>query len=450
MSGTLLHELPGILAEGRLQARAALDGARAAAAPLEEAPRGRLIHGDNFEALARLVVEAEAEAGDGRGRAKLVYLDPPFDSKADYRSRILTQDDAGRRRALELHAYSDRWAGGTARYLRMLVPRLVLARELLAADGAICVHVDWHSSHWVRVVLDEVFGREHFVNCLVWSYRSGGASRTTSVPRKHDDLLLYRRSERFRVNPLYERQYLDKPFMGSRTDGQGRHVVDTILRDVLEGGLTLVDGDAVRELGVRPVLNLSAERTGYATQKPEGLLEVVLRWTTAAGDLVVDPFGGSGTTAVVADRLRRRWASVDVGDRAQAVARSRLDAAGAEYRCLAQGPAAEGAADYDWDGRRFSLRGVGVALPDRAPLGPARGEDAAAAASIREGSGLGTLAGWHLWLGGRRLLGAWRDARGGLGTEATAAGPVASATTLELIDLTGGRSVVEIPAPPSG
>src|SRR5699024_7043846 len=102
-----------------------------------------------------------------------------------------------------------------------------------------------------------------------------------------------------------------KPFMGSKVDAEGRHYVDTILRDVLEGEILLANrgggaedpGTGTRKISVRPVLNLSAERTGYATQKPEGLLELLLRWTTAPGDLVVDPFGGSGTTAVVAQRL---------------------------------------------------------------------------------------------------------------------------------------------------
>lgn len=460
LPSSLLAELPAIITEGRQDALEAVR--RATANNALEVNTNVLMHGDNLGGLARLVASG--------ARAKLVYLDPPFDSKADYRSRIHTSDDDGAAIALEMHTYTDRWAGGTAEYLRMLVPRLVLASELVTEDGAICVHLDWHSSHYVRVVLDEVFGRDNFVNSLVWSYRTGGASRTRAVPRKHDDLLIYRRSESFRVTPLYERQYLDKPFMNSRVDAQGRHFVDTILRDVLEGAITLVDEapetgllpeterQSVHEVSVRPVLNLSAERTGYATQKPAGLLEILLRWMTHPGDLVVDPFGGSGTTATTAQRMGRRWVSMDASARSLVVSRSRLDTLDADYQLTsvegqtvaldteigwaASEARPEPLATYAWQPTHFDLHAVQWPTAIAARVDPARGQSADSAQRAFDGTGLGALAGWQLWVesGEHRIAGAWRDARGHLVTSVPLA-PAAGSTKaiLELIDLTGER-----------
>lgn len=342
VTASLLVQLPQLIEQARAVAAGALAEARETRATREtsEARETRaasadrsvepnlIYRGDNLTALASLVATAEVEPA---ARAKLVYLDPPYDSGTDYRNRIETSID-GNTVALTQLAYRDRWLDGTAGYLRMLIPRLVLARELLCGDGALIVHLDWHASHLVRIVLDELFGRENFVNQLVWAYRSGGASRTSSVPRKHDELLLYRRTPNFRIRTLRERQLLDKPFMGSKRDAAGNHYVDTILRDVLEGVINLVEGDRVCPVSVRPVLNVSAERTGYATQKPEGLLELLLRWCTDAGDLVVDAFAGSGTTAAVAARLGRRFVSIDSSARAEVITRARLDAQGCRYR----------------------------------------------------------------------------------------------------------------------
>ncbi|MFD2758739.1 DNA methyltransferase [Gulosibacter faecalis] len=446
MSASLLRDLPDLLAAAEADAHTALDAARArlggvslpgaslpgaslpgaglagADAPLvphTHAVPGRLVFGDNVRALAELVAAAELEhAAGGAARPRLVYLDPPFDSKADYRSRVVTRLSDGQQVALEHLAYSDRWGGGTPEYLRMLATRLVLVRALLAPDGAVCVHVDWHASHWVRVMLDELFGAEHFVNNLVWGYRSGGASRTKSVPRKHDDLLLYRRSRAFRIRPLAERQYLRRSFMGSKVDAEGRHYADTLLRDVLEGAVHLVDADGgVCELSVRPVLNVSQERSGYATQKPLGLLELLLRWTTGPGDLVVDAFGGSGTTALAAAALGRDWVSIDSNPQAIATAQARLDAAGADYvvgRDTAQDAVGE---------LRLSVESGVVRMREFTPaadafgrLRPARGVDDGALAAVHADA-LAPLFGWTLLHREVRLASAWRDVRGQLDPE---------------------------------
>ncbi|WP_282827976.1 DNA methyltransferase [Gulosibacter sediminis] len=433
----VLGRLPDLLRAAEADALTALERARAGEAPLvphTHAVPGRLVSGDNLRALAQLVVEAEA----GERRPALVYLDPPFDSKADYRSRVTTSLTDGEAVSLEHLAYSDRWGGGTPNYLRMLAARLVLVRELLAADGAVCVHVDWHASHWVRVVLDEVFGADNFVNALVWSYRSGGASRTRSVPRKHDDLLLYRRSDAFRIHPLTERQYLERPFIGSKIDDEGRHYVDTLLRDVLEGAFNLVSEGGVHPVSVRPVLNVSAERTGYATQKPLGLLEVLLRWTTDGSDLVIDAFGGSGTTALAAAGLGRAWVSVDSNPQAVATTQARLDGAGHAYLVGRE----------SWGDASIRANFAGATVRLEAFEGTALGAFRAARngptdAVARVGAdGLAGVGGWALRYRDLRLASAWRDARGRLTTELAVPDGVEPADiTLEVTDLAGVTTV---------
>lgn len=411
MSETLLTHLPHLISEAQEAAAEAL--AAAQLHPEGPSAASAVIRADNLAALAQLAVAAER---DESCRAALVYLDPPYDSGADYRNRIETAVD-GATVALTQLAYRDRWRDGTDDYLRMLIPRLILAHRLLADDGALIVHLDWHASHVVRMVLDELCGRDNFVNHIVWAYRSGGASRTSSVPRKHDDLLLYRRGPEFRIRPQRERQLLDKPFMGSKIDAAGNHYVDTLLRDVLEGNYRLVDGDTLRAVSVRPVLNVSSERTGYATQKPEGLLEILLRWCTDDGDLVVDAFGGSGTTAVVAARLGRRFITVDASARAEVTTRSRLDAIGADYLVQRDTADAPGQMRVELTDDRSLLRNYE----------PAAGLESLLRAATAEPNidGWAALAGWAVTDSIGRRQASWRQ------------GGAAPARAIELTDMQG-------------
>jgi SAM-dependent methyltransferase len=207
-------------------------------------------------------------------------------------------------------------------------------RALLRPTGALYLHCDWHASHYLKVLLDQIFGAEHFRNEIVWAYRSGGASRSASLPRKHDVIFLYARTSAFTIRPQLQRQYLVKSFMGSQRDAQGRHYVDTLLRDVLEGEILLVEGERLVPYNTRPVLNLSVERTGFPTQKPLGLLRLLLRLASDPGDLVLDPFCGSGAAALAAESLAddgspapRQWIAIDSGPLAIATTRKRLIAA---------------------------------------------------------------------------------------------------------------------------
>lgn len=263
----------------------------------------KLIFGDNLQVLKRLLLEKEdgsLVSESGIPGVKMVYIDPPFSTERDFKASGVSEK-----------VYQDKIAG--AKFLEWLRKRLVILRELLANDGSILVHLDYRKGHYVKVLMDEIFGENNFVNEIIWGYRTGGAPKDERLPRKHDVILWYRKTSEFRVNPRQERQYLEKKFMDSKLDDQGRHYVDTKLRDVWEGELDIVKGNSVVTYNTRAVLNMSNERTGYPTQKPEGLLSLITELATKRGDLVLDCFSGSGTTAAVAERLSRRWISCDVG-----------------------------------------------------------------------------------------------------------------------------------------
>lgn len=267
----------------------------------------KLFWGDNLQVLSHLLKEY-------RGKIDLIYIDPPFDSKADYVRKVQLRDEKVeglQQGLLEEKQYTDIWEKDE--YLQFMYERLLIMKELLSEKGAIYLHCDWHKSSYLRLILDEVFGQDNFVNEIIWSYRSGGASKKEALPRKHDNIFLYRKSGGFEVNTKMERQYLDKPFMGSKQDENGRYYVDTILRDVLEGEIKTVASDgSIKPFNTRPVLNLSSERTDYPTQKPEGLLELLIEIASDNGSVVADFFMGSGTTQTVAQKLGRKWIGCDI------------------------------------------------------------------------------------------------------------------------------------------
>lgn len=176
---SLLAQLPAIVTDGKRAAERALARART----LTPYEANRLIQGDNLPVMASLLT-----AGAMRGKIDLITIDPPFDSNADYQ------------------AYSDIWANGTRSYLEMLTPRLYLMKELLADTGSIYVHLDWHVGHYVKIILDEIFGRENFRNDIIWHYENklgtGWAAKTFDC--RHDILFLYSRGKDFVHNPISE------------------------------------------------------------------------------------------------------------------------------------------------------------------------------------------------------------------------------------------------------
>jgi adenine-specific DNA-methyltransferase len=171
----------------------------------------RLIYGDNLLAMAALL------AGDDnmpslRGKIDLVYIDPPFDSKADYRTKITLPGVELEQKptVIEQFAYSDTWADGTASYLAMITPRLILMRELLSDTGSIYVHLDWHVGHYVKIVMDEIFGKDNFINEIVWHYPDKLPSGTISLPKNHDVIFFYAKQKNIKKYKLL-RVDRDKP-----------------------------------------------------------------------------------------------------------------------------------------------------------------------------------------------------------------------------------------------
>ncbi|VAW36528.1 Type III restriction-modification system methylation subunit [hydrothermal vent metagenome] len=315
-------------------------------APAVPPATGRLIRGDNLCA-----VEALLREGPGKN-AELIYIDPPFLSKADYTHKITIQGHTINRRA-----YGDRWS--REGYLDMLAPRLALMRELLTDTGKLFVHCDWRASGLIRILLDEVFGHGNFINEIVWHYGGRGAKATSGqFARNHDTILVYGRSPKARLNKIYTERLLSEKEAranGIRKDPDGRYFKTAPRGDYTDESIRRLEkegrihrtrsgkvrikyflearGDKVVEQ--RPVGDVwidipdamhspLKERTDYGTQKPVALLKRIIESATVAGDLVCDLFGGSGTTAVAAASLGRRWISVEAGGAGTQVAKNRL------------------------------------------------------------------------------------------------------------------------------
>lgn len=271
-------------------------------------------------------------------KVDLVYIDPPFASGADYAKKVYLRRnpklaekiaaaeqemDIDELKAFEEKMYGDIWQKED--YLNWMYENLMAIKSVMSETASIYVHLDWHIGHYVKILMDEVFGEDNFVNEIIWFYRSGGASKVGSIARKHDAIYFFRNNDDFKINTVYERQYLDKPFMESKQDEKGRFYVDTILTDTINGIVNRVMPDGkIKEYSTRPVLNLSVERMGYSTQKPEGLLALLIEIATKKGMVVADFFGGSGVTAKVANDLGRKFIHVDIGINSIQTVRDRL------------------------------------------------------------------------------------------------------------------------------
>ena len=295
----------------------------------------RLIYGDNLLAMAALLAGDE-HTPSLRGKVDLIYIDPPFDSKADYRTKVTLPGVELEQRptVIEQFAYSDTWSDGTASYLAMITPRLILMRELLADTGSIYVHLDWHVGHYVKLVLDEVFGKDNFRNEIVWHYSGWNKQLQTSFEKRHDTLFMYGKSDLQHFASFFEmwgskEEYVKKRKQKVHVDHDGREYVlsdagngeriKRFLDDVMREGVVVDDVWHMDKLN-----NSSNESVGYSTQKTEELLSRILTASCPANGLVADFFGGSGTTAAVAEKLGRRWITTDLGKPACMIMRKRL------------------------------------------------------------------------------------------------------------------------------
>ena len=340
----------------------------------------RLIYGDNLLALQALLAgDTQTGMSSMRGKIDLIYIDPPFDSKADYRTKIHlpSTDIEAKPTVIEQHAYSDTWKNGTVSYLEMMVPRLILMRELLSEQGSIYVHIDWHVGHYVKIILDEIFGKENFRNELIWKRTYSSKAQTLAFGRIHEMILFYGKSANSCWNQLYlkaDEDYVEKYY--NKTDEQGRkyqslsltqqgqgpprrfgdkeisptqgmHWIwsqERIDKAFSEGRITFTkngfprlkkyleewDGkgkpihDIWTDEEVAPLNSWHSESLNYTTQKPEALIKRIVESSSNKDSIVADFFAGSGTTGAVAEKLGRKWIMSDLGKPACMVMRKRL------------------------------------------------------------------------------------------------------------------------------
>ena len=405
MPSSLIEELPRIIEKGKKEAQRELDGlsksnritlqtnelvlptkAKGGYFGQEVKELGkkewfnRMIYGDNLLTMQALLAgDALTGMPSMRGKIDLIYIDPPFDSKADYRTKIHLPgtDIESKQTVIEQFAYSDTWKDGTASYLQMMIPRLILMRELLSEQGSIYVHIDWHVGHYVKVILDEIFGKENFQAEIVFK-RTAGHHLAQGMDVMTDSIYYYSKSNK--ANYIQQFQDLSKgelnekfPYIEEKTGRRFNHQkLEKSSNSYSAGEIRIIQGKRVKsdigwiwtqetfderlkknpnliywtkegrpryklyidEYEGRKIGNLwddvtlissnSSEAIGYGTQKPEALLSRLILQSSNEGNIVADFFAGSGTTGAVAERLGRKWIMSDLGKPACMITRKRL------------------------------------------------------------------------------------------------------------------------------
>jgi adenine-specific DNA-methyltransferase len=411
---SLLDQLPGIVADGKREAERVMERAESnyrlglqtrelvipskdsnwqdlfranakLSATATQSDPNTLIYGDNLLAMAALLA-GDDHTPSMRGKIDLIYIDPPFDSKADYRTKIVLQDaDIEQKPAIiEQFAYSDTWVDGTASYLRMLTPRLYLMRELLSESGTLYLHIDWKTGHYVKIINDVIFGSDLYQNEIIWQ-RNTAHNNPLRYGPIHDVIYYFTKSSspiwnqqytpytdeyirssftevasdgrRFRINEITGSGVRSGdsglPWRGSDPTKKGRHwAVPKALQEKF--GLSGSTQDMLNQLDKLGYIDTGKDGSswprlryfiddmkgvplqdiwvdiyressaGYATRKPEKLLERLILSSSNPDSIVADFFVGSGTTAAVAERLGRRWIASDLGKPACMIARKRL------------------------------------------------------------------------------------------------------------------------------
>jgi len=253
---------------------------------LDNSLDGWLIKSENYQALNTILPKFKEQV-------QTIYIDPPFNTGEDF-------------------DYVDRFQDSS--WISLLNNRLEIAKSFLSKLGSIFVHLDHNAEHFGRTILENIF-KNGFINNIAWSYRTGGASKKTALPYKHESILFFaKNADNFIYYPVYERQYLEKSFMGAKQDNEGRYYTDTLLRDVIEGEIKDFTNNKV--FNTRPVLNLSREFYGFKTQKPEGLLYLLQYLTSGNNNQVIfiDFFAGSGTSLAVAQKKKKKWIGIEMGE----------------------------------------------------------------------------------------------------------------------------------------
>jgi DNA modification methylase len=347
----------------------------------EEEWRNRLIWGDKKYVLPSLLSEFA-------GKVNLIYIDPPFDTGADFSFTATVPEDPDgegddsftftkEASVIEHKAYRDTWGRGLESYLQWFYETVILLHELLHENGSLYVHLDWHVSFYCKAILDEIFGKERFVNEIIWKRQTAKGDVTqgaTHMGRIHETILLYTKSENYpwaMQFTAYDQEYVDAFYRYTDSDGRRYRLSDI----TAPGGAKASKGNPRYEflgvtrywrfskvnmqrmydegriiqtrpgtvpaqkryldempgvplqslwLDIKPIQSQSAEALGYDTQKPEALLDRVIKLSSSEGDLIMDCYCGSGTTAAVAEKLGRRWIACDLGRFAIHTTRKRL------------------------------------------------------------------------------------------------------------------------------
>ena len=270
-----------------------------------------LYWGDNLQVMSHLLKKY-------RGRVNLIYIDPPFDSKADYKKTITLrgQKVENDHNSFEEKQYTDIWTNDE--YLQFMYERLILCRELLADTGSIYLHCDFHRDHMLRCLMDEVFGASNFAREIIWNRGnpSGGKAAANNWIHAHDVILFYCKTAERTFNKQYEpytQEYIAERFVHDDNDGNGRYRLQGSGANLRKQYLKDSKGKAYTSVWDMPDINVMAlERQDYPTQKPEALLERIIKASSNPGDLVFDCFMGSGTTQAVAMKLGRKFIGADI------------------------------------------------------------------------------------------------------------------------------------------
>ena len=347
----------------------------------------KLIWGDNKLILSSLKNGPLREEIEAQGGLKLIYIDPPFDVGADFSMDIEIGGDTFTKKPsiLEDIAYRDTWGKGADSFIAMIYERLILMRDLLAEDGSIYVHCDWRMVGYLRIVIDEVFGPDHFQNIITWR-RGPQKSHGLGYGHNADYIIYGTKTDRIVWN-IQTGELSDEYLESFKEDEYGKYVttplhsgrppknvpewrgvkppsgrgwaytIETLEKLDKEGKvewskngvprlkryLSEIKGAAVQEIwtDIKPLLAKSSSHVGYPTQKPEALLERIIKASSNEGDLVADFFCGSGTTAAAAEKLGRKWVCTDLGKFAIHTTRKRmigvqrqLKADGEDYRAF--------------------------------------------------------------------------------------------------------------------
>ncbi len=280
----------------------------------------KIYYGDNLEIMKKYIKDDSID---------LIYLDPPFNSNKAY--NIIYKDPTGKSSEAQVKAFDDTWSwtediqsaynllitdsslnpiisstikafydmvGKTSlmSYIVMMTIRLMEMKRVLKHTGSIYLHCDPTASHYLKIIMDNIFGTENFQNEIVWCYRTGGATKRR-FSRKHDVLLFYSKNKDFFFKCNKDREYYDKAFFSPKMDSEGRYYADVLPVDWWI---------------IPAVINVSKERTGYPTQKPEKLLEKIIKASCPKDGIVLDPFCGCATTLTIAEKLNRRWIGIDI------------------------------------------------------------------------------------------------------------------------------------------